>query len=78
MREHVAVQHSKIGQLLHKYVTGLFFVRGIVRIVQIIRYVLSFIFSHILFRKKKKQQKNEQTYVTVVEQTEQPRQSVNS
>jgi signal transduction histidine kinase len=72
MCEHGAVQQGKIGQLLNKYVTSLFFVRGIVRIVQIIGYVLSFIFSHILYGKKKKQQKNEQTYVTVIEQTKQP------
>lgn len=75
MREYVVIPHSKIGQWLQTYLTNLFFIRGIARIVQVIRYVLSFIFSHILFIKKKKQQKAGQTYVTVVEQTGQPRQS---
>ncbi len=77
MSEHVAVQRSRIGQLLNKYVTSLFFVRGIVRIVQVIRYILAFIFSYTLYGKKKRQQKVGQTYVTVVEQAEQYRQSVN-
>ncbi|MHB8596556.1 MAG: sensor histidine kinase [Ktedonobacteraceae bacterium] len=77
MRERVAVQHSKLGQLLNTYLTSLFFVRGIVRIVQVIRYVLSFIFSNMLYGKKKKQQDVGQTYVTAVEQTEQLSQPVN-
>ncbi|HLJ35365.1 MAG TPA: HAMP domain-containing sensor histidine kinase [Ktedonobacteraceae bacterium] len=71
MREHMAYQHSKVGQLLNTYVTSLFFVEGIVRIVQVIRYVLSFIFSHFLTGKKHKQQKVGQTYVTAARQIEQ-------
>ncbi|MEO8972133.1 MAG: HAMP domain-containing sensor histidine kinase [Ktedonobacteraceae bacterium] len=71
MREHVTDQHGKIGQLLNKYLTSLFFIGGIVRIVQVIRYVLSFIFSYILCIKKKKQQKVGQTYVTIIEQSKQ-------
>lgn len=74
MCEHVAVQHSKIGQLLNKYVTGLFFVGGIVQIVQVIRSILSFIFYRLFTGKKHNQQNVRQTYVTAVEQIEQVRQ----
>jgi signal transduction histidine kinase len=74
MCEHVAVQHSKIGQLLNKYVTGLFLVRGIVRIVQVIRYILAFIFYRLFSGKKNNQQNVRQSYVTAVEQIEQVRQ----
>lgn len=72
MREHVTDQHGKIGQLLNKYLTSLFFIGGIVRIVQAICYVLSFIFAHILYIKNKKQQEVGPTYVTVIEQSERP------
>ena len=53
----VAVQQNKIGQLLNTYLTSLFFVSGIVRIVQTMRYVSSFIFSHQLFRRRKNRNK---------------------
>ncbi len=76
MREQVAYHHSKVGQLLNTYVTSLFFVEGIVRIVQVIRYVLSFIFSHFLTGKKHKPQKGGQTSATAVRQIEQPYQSM--
>ncbi len=50
-----AAPQSKTARLLHTYITSLFFVSGIVRIVQTVRYVFSFIFSRLLFRKKKNQ-----------------------
>ena len=76
MREHVAVQQSKIGQLLMKYITGFFFVRTIVRTVHVVHFVLSFIFSRLLSTKKKKQQEVGQTFVTAVEETEKLNQHV--
>lgn len=76
MCKHVAVQHSKISQLLNTYLTSLCFIRGIVQIVQVIRYVLSFIFYRFLFIKRKKQQKGKQSCATAVEQVEQLNQPV--
>ena len=76
MCEHVTVRHSKIGQLLIKYLTGLFFVRTMVRIVHVVHYVLSFIFSRLLFTKKHKQQKIGPPSVTALEETEKPNQPV--
>ncbi len=71
MCEHVSVQHSKLGQLLNTYLTSLYFVRGIVRIVQVIRYILSFIFYRLLTGKKNRRRGVGQIHVTAVEQTEQ-------
>jgi signal transduction histidine kinase len=64
----MAVQHSKTRQLLDTYLASLFFVRTIVKIVQVIRYVLLFIISHLPYARKKKQQKARRTYITAVEQ----------
>lgn len=76
MCEHVAVRHSKLGQLLHKYVTSLFFIGGLVRIVQTMRAILSFIFTHIFCTKMNRQQKAGHIYVTP-EQIEQAKQTEN-
>lgn len=76
MCEYVAVRQNKLGQLLIKYLTGLLFVRTMVRLVHVVHYVLSFIFSRLLFTKKNQQQKIGPTYVTAVEETEKPNQPV--
>ena len=68
MREQMADHRSKVVQILNTYVTSLFFIGGIVRVVQVIRHVLSFIFSHFLTGKKHKRQKVGQTYVTAAGQ----------
>jgi signal transduction histidine kinase len=64
----MAVQHSKTRQLPDGYLANLFFVRTIVKIVQVIRYVLVFIISYLPYAKKKMQQKVRRTYITADEQ----------
>ena len=67
--EYMAVQYSKMRQLFHGYLTGLFLLRTVVKIIQVIRYVLAFIISYLFRIKTKKQQKDRRTYITATEQT---------
>ena len=58
--EDMAVHHCKMRGLFHCYLTSFSFVRTTVKIMQIVRYVLAFILSHLFRVKAKKQQKDRQ------------------
>src|SRR5579863_3532524 len=74
MRVPVTIQQSKIGQSLNRYLTSFFFVRTIVRIVQVVRFILSFIFSQLFSSKKKKHPEVGQTYIDAGVETKKPSQ----
>lgn len=67
--EVMAVHYSRMRQLFHSYLASLSFVRTVVKIIQVTRYVLAFIFAHLFRAKMKKRQKDRQTYISAPRQT---------